>query len=79
MTRDFLFSMRYFKPKNKKRTEGRRQKWNRPTIKMLLKELSKTKDSKQRESIQKKIDGIRAWSKSNPETVTYYPNRTKFG
>lgn len=62
---------------NKPKKVKIRKKWNRPTMKMLQRELTSTKDPLQRKNIQKKIDAVRAWSKMNGGTITYYPNRKR--
>lgn len=57
-----------------------RKKWRRPTMKMLVRELSVTTDPRQRAVIKQRIEEVRNYCKSSlPQAVTYYPDRTKKG
>jgi hypothetical protein len=61
----------------KKLKLNRRRQHNRPTLKMLLSDLSQVKDPIKKRMIEKKIANVKAWRKAQPETATYYPDRKK--
>jgi len=61
--------------KKYRRTEVKKQKWDKPTMKMLMKELSVTTNPKRRSEIKRKIEDIKTYLTHLPETITYYPNR----